>query len=257
VATKLCQFCRSSVAWDATVCPKCRRDIDSIEDIKARLARDAAGKRRVYWTLAGIAALLYFISNVNSPNKSTSAPSATTASAVPPSAAATTKESTSTAPTNNASRQDFPVKTEPTATTHAELAAAPPVDRLLILRNWSDPPGLIRLPRGEEVTYEQVARNPVDYFNSVITMSGKIVQTIEENGIGFLRIDVVPLDTASPRRSDIILVEYPIDRSVARLLDGDSVRFAARFLGIRSYKTVLGAAVQVPYFKCLYTPKLL
>jgi hypothetical protein len=52
-------------------------------------------------------------------------------------------------------------------------------------------------------------------------------------------------------------VEYPIDRAAPRLLEGDLVQFAARYVGIRKYKTVLGAEIRVPYFMCLYTPALL
>jgi tetratricopeptide (TPR) repeat protein len=135
------------------------------------------------------------------------------------------------------------------------VAPEPAQDRLLVLRNWSDPPGLIRLPRDYEVTYEQVARNPSDFVNAVITMSGKIVQTMDEGALGFLRVNVTPLGNDVTPLRDMVLVEYPIDRTAARLLDGDTIRFAARFLGIKSYKTVLGATVQVPYFKCIYTPK--
>src|SRR4051794_38033499 len=43
-ATKICQFCRTKVSREATVCPQCQRDIDNILAIDAR-AKQAASQR--------------------------------------------------------------------------------------------------------------------------------------------------------------------------------------------------------------------
>jgi hypothetical protein len=95
-------------------------------------------------------------------------------------------------------------------------------------------------------TYEGLARTPAAYVGWTLSFRGKVVQVMDEHGIDgpftALRIAISP-----DERSDIIYVEYRPSLSEPRILVGDMVEVRANFLGIKSYKTVLGATIEVPH----------
>jgi len=75
MANKICQFCRSTVLLEATVCRFCQREIDTAEGIKARAL--ANGDRRPIFVVA-IACIVGFAifsqsSKEPAPSKPTSA----------------------------------------------------------------------------------------------------------------------------------------------------------------------------------------
>ena len=94
MATKLCKFCKSSVAWDATVCPKCTRDIDTVEGIARREQRKA---RVIAAGLVGIVALLWINSTLNSSDPVQN-PAATAAAIAPAQTPAPMRENQSGGP---------------------------------------------------------------------------------------------------------------------------------------------------------------
>jgi hypothetical protein len=89
-------------------------------------------------------------------------------------------------------------------------------------------------------TYDQLARTPDAYAGQTMSFSGKVVQAIQEGEDRVLRI------AFPPNERDIFWVEYRASPS-PRILEGDVVDVRAKFVGIKSYKTVLGATVQVPH----------
>jgi peptidyl-prolyl cis-trans isomerase A (cyclophilin A) len=92
-------------------------------------------------------------------------------------------------------------------------------------------------------TYEQLARTPNAYVGSTLTFTGKVVQaTQDERGGTVLRIAISP-----DGHSSIIYVEYGASPSEPRILEDDIVDVRAKFIGIKSYKAVIGNIIQIPH----------
>jgi exopolysaccharide production protein ExoZ len=80
VAKKRCPFCRSTVAWDATACPRCARDIDTIEAIQAR-----SRKSRIFMgTALAVGAIIFMIAKSSTPPDTPATAVVTTAAPAKP-----------------------------------------------------------------------------------------------------------------------------------------------------------------------------
>jgi hypothetical protein len=120
----------------------------------------------------------------------------------------------------------------------------------LNLRTWPDEPGLIRVRRETDITYEMLARNPEKYVNSTITVKGRVVQAIDDGGAsGVLRLNVTP-DKNFRVFTDTVWVDFerPGPGGV-RVLEGDIIEFSGEFAGLKSYQAVSGATIYIPRIK--------
>jgi hypothetical protein len=90
--------------------------------------------------------------------------------------------------------------------------------------------------------YERLARTPQAYAGWTLSFRGKVVQVMQDNGDTVLRVAVSP-----DGRNDVIYVEYRASASEPRILEGDFVGIRGKFVGIKSYKTVLGSTIQIPH----------
>ena len=108
------------------------------------------------------------------------------------------------------------------------------------------------LAQCESVDYETLARTPENYNGKCLVYNGEIVQIIYANtgSIATLRIAVSTTDDIS--YSNMILAEYDMSSSSERLLEGDLVTIYGNCEGAKSYETVLGAKVTLPYIYIRY-----
>jgi hypothetical protein len=127
--------------------------------------------------------------------------------------------------------------------------ATPPQPRLT-LRTWPRDRHVIYANPPPEASYSDLMRRPEDYLDREVLFAGKIEQVVDSSGGDFtLRVNVTP-DADQKFFTDTVLVFYsnPTDANL-RMLEGDLVRFVGTFVGIRQYRTVLGANVRVPALK--------
>lgn len=90
------------------------------------------------------------------------------------------------------------------------------------------------------ITYDQLARTPDDYEDKLVTLSGEVLQVLEDNGTVNIRLAV---------DNDYDKVAYGVyDSSLvsSRVLEGDKITVYGTSGGLYSYETVLGNNTTVP-----------
>jgi hypothetical protein len=125
------------------------------------------------------------------------------------------------------------------------VARAPPLPRRLILRSFMDSPHEIHV---SDVSYDALARFPEHYLNSPITGKGKVIQAIDDGDDVVMRINVTA-DESRRIFTDTVYVEYRRDSQSRRIVEEDIVEFVGEFRGIKSYRSVMGATIQLPAVK--------
>ena len=106
--------------------------------------------------------------------------------------------------------------------------------------------------------YERLARTPQSYAGWTLLFRGNVVQVMQQDNEGtILRVDVnipptfpnevVPPDQYAYGRNHITYVDYRASPSEPRIFEGDLILIHAKFVGIKSYTTVLGNMIQIPH----------
>lgn len=99
--------------------------------------------------------------------------------------------------------------------------------------------------------YKAVARNPNDYNGKFAKFTGQVVQVEEVWNSDVLRVNVTKGEYGT--WSDTIYVDYtPKSDSESRILENDVVTIYGKLDGIKTYTTVLGSNVSIPYLKAEY-----
>lgn len=99
--------------------------------------------------------------------------------------------------------------------------------------------------------YKAIARNPNDYEGKLAKFTGQVVQVEETEDGNVLRVDVTKDEYGI--WNDTIYVEYtPKSNGESRILENDVVTMYGELDGIKSYTTVLGGKVSIPYLKAQY-----
>lgn len=92
-----------------------------------------------------------------------------------------------------------------------------------------------------DITYDQLARTPDDYFFEKITLSGKVVQVIEgDSTTNNLRVAV------NDNYDTIVLVEYEKDILDSRILEDDYINIYGYYYGVTTYESTMGGNISVP-----------
>ena len=100
----------------------------------------------------------------------------------------------------------------------------------------------------ESIAYSDLARNPDEYQGKYVKFTGKVVQTMEGESIGALRVNVTK---GKYSYDDTVYVLYAIDSS-NRVLEDDIVTFYGYSGGLYSYESVLGATITIPSVYAMY-----
>jgi hypothetical protein len=96
------------------------------------------------------------------------------------------------------------------------------------------------------ISYDSLARSPTSYAAQIVEFRGKVIQATQDGRDYVLRINV-----SQDRHgfwTDTLFVTYRASSdSEPRILENDIVRLWGEFIGIKSYKAVLGQTIQIPY----------
>lgn len=98
------------------------------------------------------------------------------------------------------------------------------------------------------VSYELLARSPTTYTGQLVTFRGQVIQVLQ-NGLDYtLRVNVSRVSRGTyDRWQDTIYVDYRAGSAAEpRILNDDVVQLWGEYVGIASYKAVLGQTVQIP-----------
>lgn len=100
-------------------------------------------------------------------------------------------------------------------------------------------------------SYEDISRNPTQYSGKNAVFSGKVVQVQEDGNFVVLRMNVTR--NQSGLYDDSVYIEYRRkSEAEPRILEDDMVNAYGILCGIKTYKSVLGNAVSIPYMKAEY-----
>lgn len=105
----------------------------------------------------------------------------------------------------------------------------------------------------EWVAYDELARNPNSYVGHLVCFEGEVIQVQESNSILYYstyRINVTKhtytyLD--DEWWDDTVYVNYDSYNADSRILEDDVVMFYGEFQGLKTYTTIMGGSVTIPY----------
>ena len=101
----------------------------------------------------------------------------------------------------------------------------------------------------QNISYDDLARNPDNYESTKVKFTGKVVQVIGgDDSIGALRVNVTKRKYGY---DDTVYVMYVPDPS-NRVLEDDIISFYGTSTGLYSYTTVLGAQLTIPSVLAVY-----
>lgn len=99
--------------------------------------------------------------------------------------------------------------------------------------------------------YKDIARNPNNYEGQQAKFTGQVIQVEESWGSDILRIDVTKDEYGV--WNDTIYVDYtPKSKNESRVLENDVVTVYGKLDGIKTYTTIFGSDVSIPYLKAQY-----
>ena len=106
-------------------------------------------------------------------------------------------------------------------------------------------------------TYKQIARNPNDYEGLKAKFEGQVIQVVEHGDNITMRVEITKEENQFAKNgylySDPIYVEYTRkSEAESRILDDDVIMMYGTLNGTKSYDTVLGDNVTIPFFKAEY-----
>ena len=99
--------------------------------------------------------------------------------------------------------------------------------------------------------YKDISRNPTNYEGSYLTFKGKVIQTQESGNSVILRVNVTRGEYDI--WEDTIYVEYErASLDEPRILEDDIISVYGLSKGIKTYKSVMGSAISIPWLSAEY-----
>lgn len=95
----------------------------------------------------------------------------------------------------------------------------------------------------KSIAYEDLARNPKKYEGEYVKFTGKVVQNMEDDYLGALRVNVT--QDSYGFYDDTVYVVYFLDDE-NRILEDDIVTFYGTSQGLYSYESIMGATITIP-----------
>jgi len=94
-------------------------------------------------------------------------------------------------------------------------------------------------------SYDDLAHKPDQWRGRSVSMSGRVIQSLQDGQNYTLRVNVTP-DRYGWK--DTVMVIYPSQPSSQnRIVEGDVINFRGLSDGIKSYQAVLGQTIQLPF----------
>lgn len=91
-----------------------------------------------------------------------------------------------------------------------------------------------------DITYDQLAQTPDDYYSQMIAMSGRVLQVMQGEGSSQMLVAVDDKDGA------VIFLEYQSNIIGSGILENDFIKFYGMAAGTISYDSSLGETITVP-----------
>ena len=95
------------------------------------------------------------------------------------------------------------------------------------------------------MAFDDLARNTEDHEGKLLSLSGTVVQVIEDGDAADLRVNV------DKNYEQTVYVRYP-NYGKQRVLDNDAVKMVAQVDGRVTYETVMGNKVTIPALTALW-----
>ena len=97
----------------------------------------------------------------------------------------------------------------------------------------------------QNISYDELARNPNKYPSSKVTFTGKVIQVMEAGNSVTYRINVTA-DETGDYATDTLLVTYKPKANESRILEDDTVVLYGTYKGLQSYQSTLGEQITIP-----------
>lgn len=99
----------------------------------------------------------------------------------------------------------------------------------------------------DDITYDNLARNPDVYKGELVKLTGGVIQVIEESSTITIRLATKNSEYLG-YMEDIVYCTIPSSTlDGGRILENDVITVYGKANGIKEYTSILGASVQIPY----------
>lgn len=96
----------------------------------------------------------------------------------------------------------------------------------------------------KEYSYEKLARNPDDYMGKNITLTGEVIQVMEDSSGVVLRVNVTQGNYGI--WDDTVMVVHEPEEDASRILENDIVTMYGISSELYTYTSVMGAEITIP-----------
>lgn len=96
----------------------------------------------------------------------------------------------------------------------------------------------------QNISYDELARNPDSYTGQRVKFTGEIIQVIEDGTTATYRINVTQGNYGL--WDDTVLVYYRFSDGQSRFLEDDIVTFYGMSGGLHTYESTMGASITIP-----------
>ncbi|PYZ94815.1 toxin regulator [Salipaludibacillus keqinensis] len=90
------------------------------------------------------------------------------------------------------------------------------------------------------ITYDELARNPDDYFFEKVKFQGKVVQVIEGDGITQIRLAI------NDNYDTMLFAEFDSSIVDSRILEDDMITIMGLSTGLITYESTMGGQISIP-----------
>lgn len=90
------------------------------------------------------------------------------------------------------------------------------------------------------ITYDQLARNPDDYFFEKVKFRGEVIQVMEGDGITQIRLAV------NDNYDTVLFAEFDSSVVDSRILEDDTITIMGFSTGLMTYESTMGGQISIP-----------
>lgn len=127
---------------------------------------------------------------------------------------------------------------------------APAYNRYMEKKNLEDSTSRQSSNRSDyktDLSYDELARNPQKHKGKLVSFTGSVLQTIEGSSKVQIRLATKKNDLLDAYYEDIIFCEFSSSIVNGRLLEGDIITVYGECNGTKTYTSVLGNDVTLPF----------
>lgn len=102
------------------------------------------------------------------------------------------------------------------------------------------------------ISYKDLARNPDTHEGELVKLKGEVIQVQEAQSALYYNVYRINVTKKRYYWTDTVYVTYDGYGASSRILDDDIVTFYGEYMGLKTYETIMGGSVTIPWVQAEY-----